>query len=245
MAGNGPEIQSPTPEPQVQRRKATGVVIPHKAKWYQRLAALLIYLSMRGIAATVRFRLQDDAGTFVNGPPKEKIIFAIWHNRLSLAAILYQKFIRRHEPERKLAGLVSASKDGGLLARILELFNVEPVRGSSSRRGPQALRELITLAERGYDLAITPDGPRGPCYEVQEGPIAAAQLTGFAIAPISYRLAWKVRVKSWDRFQIPLPFTRCDVVAGPLMRVPREMSDAEREELKKKLQETLREITRD
>ena len=80
--------------------------------------------------------------------------------------------------------MVSASRDGGILAGILEQFGVKPVRGSSSRRGPQALLEMTTWAERGYDLAITPDGPRGPRYKVQEGVISAAQLTGLPIVPV-------------------------------------------------------------
>ena len=84
-----------------------------------------------------------------------------------------------------MAAMVSASKDGGFLASILECFGVQPVRGSSSRRGPQALLELTGWAERGYDLAITPDGPRGPRYVVQEGIIALAQVTGLPIVPAS------------------------------------------------------------
>ena len=86
-----------------------------------------------------------------------------------------------------MAALVSASGDGGLLARVLELFRVQPVRGSSSRRGPQALRELTTWARRGFDLAITPDGPRGPCYVVDEGVIAAARELSLTV-PLVVRL---------------------------------------------------------
>src|SRR6185295_11123120 len=102
----------------------------------------------------------------------------------------------------------------GLLARVLELNGVEPVRGSTSRRGRQALLELVTWAERGFDLAITPDGPRGPCYVVQDGVIALAQLTGLPIVPVSYHLRWRIRLKSWDRFQIPLPFGPCIAYVG-------------------------------
>lgn len=237
----------PESNPPAARTPATpksGVVIPHKAKWYQRLAARLVWVFVRGIGMTIRYRLEDRSGYF-SGAPKEKIIFAIWHNRLGLALMLYEKFVRRHQPERKIAGLVSASKDGGFLARILELFNVEPVRGSSSRRGAQALREMVGWGERGYDLAITPDGPRGPCYTVRDGVIATAQLTGLTIVPASYRLNWKIRLKSWDRFQIPLPFARCDIITGRVMRVPREATEAERETLRQQLEAEMRAITQD
>ena len=226
------------------RNPKSGVVVPHPPKWHQRLAAGLIYFTAHSLAATLRFKLDDKSGYF-SEVPQEKLIFAIWHNRLSLALILYRKYVARRDRSRKLVALVSASRDGGLLARILELFGVEPVRGSSSRRGPQALLEMVSWGERGHDLAITPDGPRGPCYEVQEGVISTAQLTGLPIVPVSYRLSWKIRVKSWDRFQIPMPFSRCEIVVGKIFRIPRESSDAEREELRKQLESELRTITKD
>jgi hypothetical protein len=224
--------------------KSGGVIVPHKAKWHQRLAAVLICIFIRAVAVTVRFRLDDRSSPF-NGASGGKFIFAVWHNRLALCLMLYRRYVVRFAPDRRMAAIVSASRDGGLLARILEHFNVEPVRGSSSRRGGQALREMVSWAERGCDLGITPDGPRGPCYKIQEGVISTAQLTGLPIAPVSYHLNWKIRLKSWDRFQVPLPFSRCVVTFGRIMRVPREATDAEREEFRKQLEAEMCEITRD
>ena len=218
--------------------------MPHKAKWHQRLAAALVYGLIRGLAATVRFELQDPTGLF-KGAPAARNIFSIWHNRLALSLIMYRRYVARSAPQRRMAAMVSASRDGGLLARVLEHFGVEPVRGSSSRRGPQALREMISWAERGYDLAITPDGPRGPCYQVQDGVISTAQLTGLPIVPVSYHLNWKLRPKSWDRFQVPLPFARCRIQVGEMVRVPREATESERESLRKRLEETMKAITED
>ena len=228
----------------VRRPRKSGVVVPHKARMRQRFAAALVYLLIRCIAVTVRFKLNDGAGLF-RGEPGEKLIFAIWHNRLALSVILYRRYILRFAPRRRISGMVSASRDGALLAQIFDHFDVEAVRGSSSRRGGQALLELTTWAERGYDLAITPDGPRGPCYQVQDGVISTAQLTCLPIVPVSYHLNWKIRSKSWDRFQIPLPFARCEITTGRILRVPREASDAEREELRKRLETEMRAITRD
>jgi lysophospholipid acyltransferase (LPLAT)-like uncharacterized protein len=223
----------------------SGVVIPHKAKWHQRLAAALIYFLIRCLAATIRFNWDDRSGCLRDKLQPARFIFAIWHNRLSLSLILYQLCVRKYASERRMAALVSASRDGGLLAEILENFGVEPVRGSSSRRGGQALIEMASCAERGLDLAITPDGPRGPRYEVQEGVITTAQITGLPIIPASYHLSWKIRLKSWDGFQIPLPFARCDVILEKPLVVPREISDEQRETFGKQLEKTLREITRD
>ncbi len=237
-----PEPASDAAPPAPARK--SGVVVPHRLRWHQSLAATLIYLSIRALAATLRFRFDDRSGLFT-GVPKEKVIFAFWHNRLALSAILYRRYVSRPAPGRRLAGLVSASRDGGLLAQIIGHFGVESVRGSSSRRGAQALMELTTWAERGHDLAISPDGPRGPCYAVQDGVISTAALTGLPIVPIAYHLNWKIRLKSWDRFQIPLPFARCDITVGPAIRVPRAVTDAEREGLRRQLETELRAITRD
>lgn len=217
--------------------------MPHTPRWYQRLGAWCIYTLIHAVAATLRYRWHDRSGYFEQ--PAGPAIYCIWHNRLVLSATAYYHYARARNPTAGAAAMVSASKDGGFLAAILECFHVHPVRGSSSRRGPQALLELTTWAERGYDLALTPDGPRGPCYLVQEGVMWLAQVTGLPIIPFSYHLDWKLRVRSWDRFQIPLPFSRCDMVLGPPLRVPRQASDAEREQLRQQLQRTLREISGD
>ena len=138
-------------------------------------------------------------------------IFCIWHNRLALCMIAYFNYVKKRNRTPGWPRWSARARTADFSPAILERFGVQPVRGSSSRRGPQALLELTTWAERGYDLAITPDGPRGPRYVVQEGVMALAQLTGLPIIPVSYHATWKIRVKSWDRFQIPLPFSRCEM----------------------------------
>jgi lysophospholipid acyltransferase (LPLAT)-like uncharacterized protein len=239
-------MPSPPPDPSQAPRpkKSSGVVVPHAPRWDQRLAAWLVFSFIRSVSATVRYKLDDRSG-FFDGPPPGPAIYCVWHNRLALCLKIYYGFGRPRNPSAGLAAMVSASKDGAFLAAILERFKVQPVRGSSSRRGPQALLELTTWAERGYDLAITPDGPRGPCYVVQEGIMSLAQITGLPILPASYRLSWKYRPKSWDRFQIPLPFTRCEVRVAKPIRVPRDISAAEREQLRLQLETTLKDLSGD
>jgi hypothetical protein len=199
---------------------------------------------IRTISATLRYR-RDDRSGFINMPRPGPAIYCVWHNRLALCMPAYFDYVKKRNQTPGMAAMVSASRDGGFLTGILECFNVQPVRGSSSRRGPQALLELTTWAERGYDLAITPDGPRGPVYVVQEGVMSLAQLTGRPIMPVSYSLNWKIRVKSWDRFQIPLPFSRCEMIYAKPIYVPREATDAEREQLRLQLETELRAISRD
>jgi lysophospholipid acyltransferase (LPLAT)-like uncharacterized protein len=228
-------------QPLPQKKRTSGIVVPHTPTWYQRLGAWLLFILLRSLAMTIRFKL-DDRSEIINYPPTGPVIFCLWHNRLGLSMEAYRVF-GKIRPNPGLAAMVSASKDGGFLAAILERFKVQPVRGSSSRRGPQALLELTTWAERGYDLAITPDGPRGPRYVVQEGIMALAQLTGLPIIPVSYHATWKIQVKSWDQFQIPLPFTRCQMNAAKPIFIPRDISDAERELLRKQLEQKLKEIS--
>jgi len=232
--------KSARPKP---RKRVSGIVVPNAPSRGQRIAAWLIGTALRLLAATLRYRINGRRGRI--DLPAEPLIFALWHNRLALCMKLYRSYGRPERPDDRLAALISASKDGALLAALLENYRVQPVRGSSSRRGAQALVELTSWAGRGYDIAVTPDGPRGPCYVMQPGVMTLAQLTGLPILPCSYRLNWKIRLKSWDRFQIPLPFARCDILTGELIRVPREASDDDRNRLRQQLHDALMGITHD
>jgi lysophospholipid acyltransferase (LPLAT)-like uncharacterized protein len=225
-------------------KKSSQIVIPEKPGWKQRATAQLIRLIIRTVSATLRYKYVDNRG-LGPGAKHEPAIYCFWHNRLSVSAMVYRDYIRKHSAATGVAGMVSASRDGGLLVAVVKSFGVQPVRGSSSRRGPQALRELTSWAKRGYDLAITPDGPRGPCYKIAEGVIALGQVTGLHIVPGSYNLSWKISLKSWDRFQIPLPFSRCEVFLEKPVHVPREASPEEREALRLKIEQTMQAVSRD
>jgi lysophospholipid acyltransferase (LPLAT)-like uncharacterized protein len=223
----------------VPKRRKSGVVVPHTPTWYQRL----VFILLRAVALTLRYQWNDRAGV-LETPPGKPVIFCIWHNRLALCMEAYRVYKRKCHSSG-MAAMVSASRDGGFLAGVLERFGVQPVRGSSSRRGPQALLELTTWAERGYDLAITPDGPRGPRYVVQEGVMSLAQVTGLPIISFSYYAPRKITFRSWDQFQIPLPFSKCEMNVAKPICIPREVSNAGREELQQQLERTLKEISRD
>lgn len=219
------------------RRRVSGVVVPNAPSRAQHAMAWGVSCGMRLLAATLRYRVNGGRGPAIL--PDEPVIFVFWHNRLALCLKVYDSFVRHHHRHGQLAALISASKDGALLAAIVKKFGVQPVRGSSSRRGGQALLELASWAERGYHLAVTPDGPRGPRYVVQDGVLTLAQVTGLPIVPYSCRLGWKIHVNSWDRFQIPLPFSRCAMSFGEPIRVPRRATGAERDLLRDHLQAVL------
>lgn len=224
--------------------KRSGVVVAHTPRWHQRLAAVALFFAERLLISTLRVKWDDRAGLAAGTLPGP-VIFCLWHNRLALSMCVWRNYVRRHSPNNGLAALISASRDGALLAAVLERFGVQPVRGSSSRRGPQALLELTSWLERGYNLAITPDGPRGPRYDVQPGVAALGQVTGAPVIPVSYRASRKFTFRSWDRFQVPLPFSRCEIILGKPVYFPRAASDAERDVLRKQLEEALRAITPD
>lgn len=229
-----------TPKP---RRNAA--TTPQQVTLKGRILARLIWMLVRGLSATIRWSYapNDNAEKSLQSG---QVIFAVWHNRLALCFSVYRRYMRdRVRQHRQLAGLVSASRDGGLLTRVIELFDAKPVRGSSSRRGAQALIELRSAAAAGYDLAITPDGPRGPLYTVQEGIITLAQVTGCPIVPVAYWMGWKVVLRSWDRFQIPLPFSRCCIQFGEPIYVPADAGPEDRERFRAELEKSLRAITHD
>lgn len=234
MSADVPAQSTPSP----------GVVTPQPLCWRGRFAAAAITHATRILNITWRMRFEDLSGLF-EGPSVKPVIFSLWHNRLALSLPVYRRYFLARQPQRKLAALISASRDGAILAHTLERFGVKSVRGSSSRRGAQAVRELSAWAEKGYDLAVTPDGPRGPRYRVQEGIVALSQITGHPIVPVSACIHWKKCFKSWDAFQFPLPFTKCDVRIGEPISMPREANHDERERNRVKLEAQMNAITED
>jgi lysophospholipid acyltransferase (LPLAT)-like uncharacterized protein len=168
---------------------------------------------MRVVYATLRVRFDDRCGALASTGPRAVWLF--WHNRLFMVPYIWHHTRGRQEG----AALTSASKDGEILAAFLKRFHLRPVRGSSSRRGVAAMIELIRLMESGYDVGITPDGPRGPRYAFNPGAITLAQKTGAKILPtrVIYSKYWQL--KSWDGFMIPKPFSRVDITLLPFETV--------------------------
>ncbi len=140
--------------------------------------------------------------------------------------IAFERFRRG----QRLAVLTSPSRDGGLLSAVVRRFGVESVRGSSSRRGGVALRELHSKLDEGCDVIITPDGPRGPVYTLGPGIIFLAAQTGLPLllVQVKYERCWKL--KSWDRFRIPKPFSKVVITLRPAELLGELATDEEFEE---------------
>ena len=188
-------------------------------------------------ARTLRFTIDDRAGV-IGVPPNERYIGALWHNRLLLLPFVIRKFL----PQRRGAALISASRDGALLADLVERFDFEVVRGSSSRQGATAMRQLADIIARGNDVVITPDGPRGPAYELGQGIVYLAQQSGAAVVPINMEYSSCWRVKSWDRFILPKPFSKVRVIFGRPHRVAPTTSQTEFERERLRLQEAMTQL---
>lgn len=165
-----------------------------------------------------------------------RLIVAFWHSRILLISHLYKG-------ENALI-LVSQSKDGEIIARILQRQGHEPVRGSSSRGGLRALSGMIRkMKQSGRPAVMIPDGPRGPRHRVQPGIITLARKTGFPIVPVTYSARRRKVFNSWDRFVLPAPFTRCKVVFGDPIVIPPDIAKEEEARFAALLQEKLCTIT--
>jgi lysophospholipid acyltransferase (LPLAT)-like uncharacterized protein len=189
--------------------------------WPARVLIAFGFGLYRGWARTLRLQVEDphDLVSFVRNQP---VIFAIWHNRLLMLPRVFDPSF----PTRQSFGLISASRDGDFIATFIERSGYGTIRGSSSRKGVLALRQLVDTLAAGDNVLLTPDGPRGPVYQVSPGIVFLAQKSGAPIVPIhlEYSSCW--RLKSWDRFVVPRPFAKLRAIFGaPLHIAP--MKDPE------------------
>lgn len=151
---------------------------------------------------TLRFEISEADRVYLEsreGP----VILVLWHNRLFAAAEIF----RRHLGSKRVNALISASRDGAWLSAFFEMAGVGIVRGSSSNLGREALHGLAERLRAGEDVGLTPDGPRGPVYQLKGGGVILARKTGATslLFGINFDRAW--RVPSWDRFYIPKPWS--------------------------------------
>lgn len=145
---------------------------------------------------------------------KQPVIFVFWHGNL-LPLVHYHR-------REGIVVLVSEHSDGEYIARILDRCGFGTVRGSSTRGGVRGLKALVRAARAGKDLALTPDGPRGPRGEFKTGALVAAQMTGLPLVPLAVSASSEWRLESWDRFLIPKPFSTVRIEYLPPRFVPRD-----------------------
>lgn len=198
---------------------------------------LVISWIIRGVCRTLRLEITDDAGLITPGIARP-VLWTGWHNRMFMLPWMYQRW-SGHMP---CIILSSPSSDGQIIADTCAQFRLEAARGSSSRpeKGMSALIKLAAKVKAGYNVGITPDGPRGPCYHLNPGVLKLAQLTGAPIMPVHIRFEKCWQFKTWDHFILPMPFSRVRVTFDELVTIPRELDEADFEQMRLSVQGIMR-----
>ena len=201
-----------------------------RARWLIAIGFWLLRIWER----TLRYEVDDRAGLLAK-QASESGIGAVWHNRLLIMPLVLKRFF----PHRQGAALISASRDGGWIAALVQRIGFDVVRGSSSRQGAIAMLQLSDVLAGGRDVVITPDGPRGPVYVLGPGIVLLAQKSGAVVFPLNLEYSSCWRVKSWDRFILPRPFSKVRVILGPPHKVAATSSEQEFEMERLRLQNAM------
>lgn len=170
-------------------------------------APLIAALVMRLLHGTLRCETIGGENLTQLWVRKERVIISFWHDQLLLMVFAY--------PGKGAKLLISPSNDGELIARTMRFFSHDSVRGSSSRGGREAFKELMRLSQIDADIVLTPDGPRGPRHELKDGVLTLARLSGRPIVPMAFVCSRGYRFHSWDRFLLAYPFSRAVYSFGP------------------------------
>ena len=200
-----------------------------------RLADMAFYLLIRVIGWTIRYEVEgwehfdsiERAGTLP--------IYAFWHDRIFASTYFFRN--------RGIAVITSQSKDGEYIARFIQRLGYGAIRGSSTRGGVRALVEMIKAMRNGTPTAFTVDGPRGPRYHAKPGPVLLAKKTGNPIVPFLVECRSYMTLGSWDRLQIPRPFTRAKLFIAKPIYVPPGVTEADTSRAVAKMQRSLDALT--
>jgi lysophospholipid acyltransferase (LPLAT)-like uncharacterized protein len=166
----------------------------------------------------------------------QPVIAAFWHGRLLMAPTGWLR-------PAPLAVMISQHRDGEMIARTVHHFGVRTVRGSTTRGGSKALREMLRILRDGESVAITPDGPRGPRMRAQSGIVLLARLSGAPIVPATYAVSRRRIASSWDRFVIALPFSRGLYLWGEPIHVAADADEAALEAARLEVERSLNTLT--
>jgi len=218
---------------------------PRRRRWLGRALALraltviapfLLSAALRLLAKTLRIDYVGADELLARLARGDQSIIAFWHNRAVMMPIA--------SPVPKLCIMNSQSRDGEIATRALARWGIRSVRGSATRGGAGGFMQLVNAYRAGYDLAVVPDGPRGPRYVVKPGVIHLARATGAPIYPATCVASRMRRLRNWDRLIIPLPFARLLCMVGEPLQVPRHANDEEIEVLRRSLEDRLNAIGR-
>lgn len=173
-------------------------------------ALCLLSIVVRLLYLTLRVRVSEKSNGNMRREGASVLIF--WHNKISLAPYIKRKFRKRFP----IFGLVSQSKDGEILECFFRFFGIDSERGSSSKGGAKAVVSLIRKLKQGKDVCVTPDGPRGPVHEMKPGVMAICKKSTAKILFIRWNMRSAWVLNSWDKFQIPKPFSVVELEADEI-----------------------------
>ncbi len=161
-------------------------------------------------------------------------IIVVWHGKMLLPIYVHRNL--------GIVAMVSEHRDGEMIARTIQRLGYDTVRGSSTRGGTKAFRQMLKELKKGRICTILPDGPRGPRHHFKLGAIVIAQRSGAPILPMTFAAKKSVRLKSWDRFMIWLPLSRLQLIYGCPIAIPRNCSAEELEQYRVKVEQTMIEM---
>ena len=179
------------------------------------LASMMGWLLIQGLGRLVRIREIGKANYLELEEKGENYIFCLWHGRM-----LIPIFVQRG---RGIVAMVSQHVDGEIIARTVEMLGYKTVRGSSTRGGGEAFREMTVALKKGAYGAMMPDGPRGPRCDFKTGTLTMAQISGAYLVPMTHAADKAWILKSWDRFIIAKPFSKLIIAYGEPVKIPRKL----------------------
>ena len=191
----------------------------------------LIYIFLIFLKTTSRTEHINRESILDKWEKGENFIVCFWHGRL-----LMMPFANKRGRGKVL---ISRHRDGEFIAKVINFFKLGTIRGSYRKGSVSSLREILFNLKHGFDIAITPDGPKGPKYKVKRGIIELSKLTGKATLPITYSAGKKITFKSWDSFIVPYPFSKISFLWGDPIYVSKDASAQEIEAKRVKLENEL------
>jgi lysophospholipid acyltransferase (LPLAT)-like uncharacterized protein len=206
-----------------------------KKKLVSWLGPWLAYWTVKILSWTMRFEVINPEIPRSFWEKETPGIGAFWHGRLLMMPVVYKG--------KKLSFLVSPHRDGQIVGKALQRFGFHAILGSTTRRGFSAFKRMVKAQKNGSDIAITPDGPRGPRYRVQIGVIELAKLTGRPMVPLTFSASKRKVLKTWDHFLLPYPFSKGVFIWGEPIYVDQNGDSAHLEERRTVLESRLNELT--
>ena len=208
---------------------------PFKKRFLIRAAGVAFFLLIKLIGRTIRWQVEGWENWEAANADGRVPIYAFWHNRIFLATYFFQK--------RRIVVMTSQSFDGEYIARFIQRFGYGAARGSSTRGAVGAIVEMTRLVRAGSPAGFSIDGPKGPRYVAKMGAVLLAKKTGQPILPftITSQRFWEAK-RSWDGFQVPLPFSRARIEIAPPIYVSADTNDDGLEAKRDELQASLDQI---